>query len=190
MSNDTNIFERVFKLWAKIAMLIVEGKRDPHKIADVLQKILETSDLLRFLATVNLLAITGWNAKKAFTTGKWYLGSDFENNFVIDKDVDVPTVALRTQELIRGSRDEGIRVELGAELEEIQLGQFHSFLMTQADHSKWYVAYIKDKNGKLWAVDAFWHDGGWSVFATSVGHPSDWGAGRVIVSRDPGTLGQ
>lgn len=40
MSND-NAITRAFKLWAKISMMIVDGKRDAAAVADVLQTILE-----------------------------------------------------------------------------------------------------------------------------------------------------
>lgn len=40
MSND-NAIVRAFKLWAKISMMIVDGKRDAAAVADVLQDILE-----------------------------------------------------------------------------------------------------------------------------------------------------
>lgn len=42
MSND-NAIVRAFKLWAKISMMIVDGKRDAATVADVLQTILEPS---------------------------------------------------------------------------------------------------------------------------------------------------
>ncbi|MBP9855994.1 MAG: hypothetical protein KBC48_01645 [Candidatus Pacebacteria bacterium] len=40
MSSDNNVFERLFKLWASICKLILDGKRDAGKIADVLQGII------------------------------------------------------------------------------------------------------------------------------------------------------
>lgn len=44
MSNDS-IIVRVFKLWAKIAMMIVDGTRDPTNVADTLQTILNPTTL-------------------------------------------------------------------------------------------------------------------------------------------------
>ena len=38
MSND-NVFERLFKLWAMVAKLVLDGKRDPQRVADILQGI-------------------------------------------------------------------------------------------------------------------------------------------------------
>lgn len=42
MSND-NVFERLFKLWASICKMIVDLKRDPEKVAKVLQDIVDDS---------------------------------------------------------------------------------------------------------------------------------------------------
>lgn len=40
MSNN-NILERVFKLWAKVAMMVVDGTRDAENVADLLQTIVD-----------------------------------------------------------------------------------------------------------------------------------------------------
>lgn len=40
MSNDT-AFARVFKLWAKVSMMLVDGRRNPDEVAAALQTILE-----------------------------------------------------------------------------------------------------------------------------------------------------
>ena len=42
MSNDnTNPFERLFKLWAMVCKLVLDGKRDPVLVVDALQKIVD-----------------------------------------------------------------------------------------------------------------------------------------------------
>ncbi len=42
MSNDTtNLWERLFKLWAKICMMIVDGKRGLYEVAEHLQVIID-----------------------------------------------------------------------------------------------------------------------------------------------------
>lgn len=42
MSNDNQI-ERLWKLEAKVNMLVLDGKRDPKSVADTLQEILDVS---------------------------------------------------------------------------------------------------------------------------------------------------
>lgn len=48
MSNDNTAIARVFKLWAKTSMMIVDGRRDATVVADVLQTILGSTRSLRF----------------------------------------------------------------------------------------------------------------------------------------------
>ncbi len=45
---ESDIYGRLFKLWAMVTKLILDGKRSPHKVADVLQIILE-EHMLRFV---------------------------------------------------------------------------------------------------------------------------------------------
>ena len=43
MSNDKagNAFERLFKLWSAISKMVVDGTRDPYKVAEVFQSIVD-----------------------------------------------------------------------------------------------------------------------------------------------------
>lgn len=41
MSSDNNVFERIFKLWASVCKLILDGKRDAEKVAKMLQEIVD-----------------------------------------------------------------------------------------------------------------------------------------------------
>lgn len=38
-----NVYERIFKLWASISKMIVDGARDPEKVAELLQTIVDGS---------------------------------------------------------------------------------------------------------------------------------------------------
>lgn len=51
MSNDRegNVFERLFRLWAAICKMIVDGVRDPQMVADALQRIVSMNVYLRRL---------------------------------------------------------------------------------------------------------------------------------------------
>jgi len=46
------------------------------------------------------------------------------------------------------------------------------------------IFHIKDSSGVLRAVSVGWSDAGWSVNASSVGHPSDWSAGSRVFARN------
>lgn len=81
MSNDKNAIDRLFKLQAKINMMVVDGVRDAESVADTLQQILEEKlTYLRHLETVTLAPTKGnvtlAKAKKVFTS---WLDSDFKN---------------------------------------------------------------------------------------------------------------
>jgi hypothetical protein len=41
MSNDKDVINRLFKLQAKINMMVMDGTRDAESVADALQQILE-----------------------------------------------------------------------------------------------------------------------------------------------------
>ena len=81
MSNDKDAIDRLFKLQAKINMMVVDGTRDAESVADTLQQILEEKlTYSRHLETLTLAptkgSVTLAKAKKVFTG---YLDSDFNN---------------------------------------------------------------------------------------------------------------
>lgn len=43
MGNDKNVYERLWKLWTMICKMIMDGARDPDKVADILQTIVDSS---------------------------------------------------------------------------------------------------------------------------------------------------
>ncbi len=45
MSNGKNALARLFKLWAKVSMMVVDRKRDPKMVADALQKIIDNPQI-------------------------------------------------------------------------------------------------------------------------------------------------
>ena len=90
---------------------------------------------------------------------------------------------LKVSKLLKGSRDPAIITEFGGEEKvEITFGQYWEFLKT-ADQNSWYVAYIRDVNGVLWAVCGRWHGGGWRFEAGPLDSPGGWGAGGRFLSR-------
>jgi len=166
---------------------VIDLASGTHKVVPA-DAIVTMPSLLRLIGTVQTIAMDEFIVAEKFVVGCRgevpirYFGRNFKANFLGKVERDVPAATLRQHELARNSRDESIRNELGPDKEEVLLGQFHQFLMS-ADRTKWYVAYIKDSKGTLWAVDAHWNGGGWNVGADSVGGPRDWRAGGVLVSR-------
>jgi len=41
VSNEKNVFERLFKMWSTICKMIVDEIRDPEKVADALEKVID-----------------------------------------------------------------------------------------------------------------------------------------------------
>jgi len=73
----------------------------------------------------------------------------------------------------------------GLDVARLLLQQFYEMLAYKqaTGNLTWTVGYIRDNDGVLWAVDAYWRDDGWGVGADSVGNPSPWGVGCGFVSR-------
>lgn len=67
----------------------------------------------------------------------------------------------------------------------VTLGDVLHFLK-KANRDGWYIFYVNDLKGTLWAVHAHWFadDGGWDVGAYSVGLPTGWYDGHQVVSRE------
>lgn len=112
-----------------------------------------------------------------------YLGDNFRNNFLDVVEKVVKTATLKQRKLLKRSVDEPILSALGGTRKaQVALGNVFEFLKT-ADRSKVYIFYVADAKGVVWAVIAYWDDGGWDVGARSVADPDEWDAGRVVVSR-------
>jgi len=142
--------------------------------------------LLRQVRTVPVSGYEKFVAKDHFTKDNlqvkfWYFGDNFTNHFLPKVEGPCAPETLAVYKLEQASLDDPIRQELG-DRQEITLGQFYQFLGTQ--DSGWFVAYIRDARGNLWAVDARWDSGyGWDVNANSVTNPHRWPAARRVVSR-------
>ena len=103
MSNDKNIFERLLKLWVMIMKMIIEGVRDPYRVADYLQRIVDPSSppiepigcyiekngIIRFNVTP-----TGWSGPEweKFCDENGYELSDDARRFLNSPDFK-PTLA-------------------------------------------------------------------------------------------------
>lgn len=79
VSNDKNVFERLFRLWSAVCKMIVDGARDPGKVADDLQRIVDTVTVpLRWLfVDVEVGATDGtetFQSSGLFTGGIYGLG--------------------------------------------------------------------------------------------------------------------
>ena len=117
-----------------------------------------------------------------------YLGDNFKGNFLDVVEENVPACTLKQRKLLKASVDTPILNALGdkdlAKIEKARsaLAQVFDYLKT-ADRTKWYLFYVADAKGIVWAVHAYWGGHGWRVDADSVTGPDEWGADDRVVSR-------
>ncbi len=123
-----------------------------------------------------------------------WTGVNFDQFFLGKVEENVEDTILAIHCLEKRSLDAPIRKELGQNREEIALTHFFDLLKKQSKGQKEHllvngcanIAYIRDKNGTLWAVRARWDSDRrcWDVRAPSVEDPRGWDDGRLVLSRD------
>ena len=156
-------------------------------------------NLLQLVTTASVAAIESFKSAESFkvdtkktATRIWYLGDNFTKHFGRKEEGASEAVEIKVHKLTESSLDAPIITEL-ADKCEITLGQFFALLSKQGKGEAgplltngWAnIAYIRDDDGILWAVDAYWDadNGGWSVEAYSVGSPNRWSAVSLVLSR-------
>ena len=116
----------------------------------------------------------------------------FKRLFLNKVEANVPAAKLSVHCLEEDSLDSPILAELGDKA-EIFLAYFFQLLEKQSKgqagrlltNGYANIAYIRDAEGILWAVDASWDVGDryWSVDASSVGSPGGWFRGYQVISQ-------
>ena len=167
-----------------IANHIAEHRHEVPPILKLIASCIKVSGCKKFVADkVSLKAVNvGWT------------GDNFNQNFLGKVEEDIEDGMLAIHRLEKRALDAPIRQELGQEREEITLAHFLDLLARQSKGENGVllvngyanIAYIRDKNGKLWAVSASWYSGGrcWRVEARSVESPRGWLDGSRVLSRD------
>ncbi len=155
--------------------------------------------LLERVTTTSVAAIESFKSADSFTvdtkkasTRIYYLGDNFKKHFGRKEEGATESIEIKVHKLLEASLDALIITEL-ADKCEITLGQFFYLLSKQGKGESgllltngWAnIAYIRDDEGVLWAVSAYWDAGrgGWYVVAGSVGRPHRWNGGRQVLSR-------
>lgn len=112
-----------------------------------------------------------------------YLGDNFQANFLDVVEENVEAAALKQRKLLKRSVDGPILSALeGEEKARVALAHVFDYLKT-ADRNLWFIFYVADAKGVLWAVYAAWNGGGWYVHAYAVSDPNEWDDGYRVVSR-------
>lgn len=138
--------------------------------------------ILKKISTIELPTIKKFSGKQ-FDNKGFYLWSNFRDNFVSKQETKQPARKLKVSKLNVDALNKDIMAELGNY--EITPGQLYNFLKT-ADKQEWYISYIKDTSGVLWAVNCRWGSGFgyWDVDAFPVSYPRVWNAGLQVFSCD------
>jgi hypothetical protein len=157
--------------------------------------LLEVVTTISLSATPKFVAIDNFkvNTARRAPVKISYLGSNFTAHFLAGEgktEDPADAVELTVRKLLKNSLDKPIMDELG-EKTETTLAQFYEALRLQRGGKRgalltdgwWNIFYIRDADGTLWAVRAYWRGGGWGLRATSVAGPSAWRAGRQVGSR-------
>jgi hypothetical protein len=166
---------------------LVKAKRvaTPKVLADLLEEVGEPTKLSaaeRFVARDKF--VVNQNGELPIS----YLGDNFKGNFLDVVEEDVKPMTAKQRKLRKSSVDGPILAALGDKdlnkIEKARVALAHAFeFLKTADKSKWYIFYVADAKGVVWAVGARWDGGGWYVEAFPVTRPNVWRGGRHVVSR-------
>lgn len=145
--------------------------------------------LLEYVTSVTLPSVKRFVADDHFKDGeevdgvRMFLGANFKKVFAGKIEENIAGGDIRVHKLTRASRDLAIRYEIGEDSEETFLANFWHFLKLQGSKGGWFIFYIRDAAGVLWAVGAGWSGSGWVLSADSVGCRDRWGADDCVCSR-------
>ncbi|MBU4353526.1 hypothetical protein KKA18_02415 [Patescibacteria group bacterium] len=164
----------------------------------VIKVVTPDDKILEFVSTVTVSATTKKfvvrdYVQKLRKTKNVYASSNFEKLF-FDKTVEpISEQELNYHKLTKNSVDGPIIDELGGEAKvETTLAEMFSLIALQPNGEDGVsltngyanVFYIRDVVGVLRAVCCDWLDGGWYLFACSVGDPYAWRGGYQVFSRN------
>ncbi|MBP6858523.1 MAG: hypothetical protein KBC33_01685 [Candidatus Pacebacteria bacterium] len=199
MSN-INVFERLFKLWGKISMLIMDGKRDPEMVAERLQMIVTEPSLpyrLKSHDTIKCPAFERFEAKGKFGRGvvggvKFRsLGNNFTQMFSSKVEINIHETILCSRELLMNSNGLQIlrQIEDGKEL--ISLAHLHHLLTLQSEGQEGIlltdglpnIFHIVGADGEFSSMNVYWSVVGWDIKSGSIGDLGYWCAGSRVFSR-------
>jgi len=166
---------------------VVKIKKTTPKAPNILKQVGEP---------INLPAVERFVARDKFkvdTNGELpiiFLGDNLRENFLDVVEENVQAATRKQYELLKSSVDRQILAALGdkniAKIQKAKTAFAHVFeFLKTADRTKWFIFYVADAKGIVWAVHADWYSVivGWSVAADSVESPRRWSTGSQFISR-------
>jgi hypothetical protein len=161
MSNDANIFERLYKQQATIGKLVLDGARDPHTVAALLQGIIDAGAapavdsekfvLLCYLGTIEIPATWSLDVfRKASEKGFYYYNPDLtEANHPTPKWAAGKRYSVRAvKQIAEGTTTSLERLEFLESQGAIYLGAQGAAMVYQEKRkllpkSKWYTSFTE-----------------------------------------------
>jgi hypothetical protein len=156
--------------------------------------------LLKHVFDAHVSAVTKFVAKDVFAKEnsagiRYWLGPNFEANFLDKIEENIPETELSIFELTVNSFDASIRAELTPEYEETMLAHLYELICRQPMGEGGQllvdgimnIFYIRDAKGVVWAVRVAWDSvyRWWLVDACSVSEQLPWEDYVQAVSRKP-----
>lgn len=165
--------------------LVVKIEEKPRPVERLLEEVgtpTELAAVAKFVAREKFVV----NTKGELPIS--YLGDNFKANFLDIVETDVSAVTLKQRKLLKPSVDRPILAALGDEdptkVEKARIALAYVFnYLKAADRSLWFIFYVAGAKGVVWAVNAYWDDGGWNLDAFPVSSPRGWCADCRVVSR-------
>lgn len=193
MSNDAQAIDRLFKLQAKINMMVVDGKRDATSVADTLQEILEKQrEYLRHLEMVNLAPTKGEvtiaEAKDVF---RGYIDSDFKNWGINIPCEDTEETVTDVYEMYRDGNFETLFGSLLGDPHKLCLtqGQIKEFCCSHRDSLRqegYSTFFLFEVKGGLFVASVFVDGGRLGADVCRFDYDGVWSAGfrhRLVVKQ-------
>ena len=174
----------------RFAELVVEMSRpkNPSLLIPVGTAMVTATTTL-FVASDRFVVNTEKNAPVKIS----YLGDNFMDWFLGKEEQPFGGSTLNYGRLSRSSLDGPIIAKLGGEAKaETTLTELFSLMEMQKNGESGpllingyaNIFYIRDVNGVLRAVSAYWNSDGWRVAAHSIAGPHWWGGGDQVFSRN------
>lgn len=129
MSNEKNVYERLWKLWAMVCKMAMDGARDPHKVAEILQSIVSKVYLRRLYETESIV-VSATDGIETFASSGIFTGGIYGEALPIG--VGKPTLA--TNAIVNEMIEDGRFTELFESLGERKRWQESQVVQFCCDH--------------------------------------------------------
>lgn len=168
-----NVYERIFKLWSAICKMIVDGARDPERVAEVLQAIVDepvavAKRYLRRLFVGETIVVGGTDGAETFKSSELFTGGIY--GVSVPATVENPTLTQETKvavyKIVENGNYQTLFASLGAGEQKYEQSQIVAFCRAHPDKLR------KDGSGTFFRLKggfvAFVYFGGRGLLSVDV----------------------